>query len=131
MKIPHPRTIAYRVVRYLFEHQKATQATLTEEIGATYSRENIVKAIRALRIDGAIIAPTGRRVMPNAELALSEDMRALLDDEAEINEVYRGEIVPHAERNVFGATISKKNIPSCLGMREGSNEYLSWPSKHV
>lgn len=27
--------------------------------------------------------------------------------------------------------ISKQYIPSRLGMREGSNDYLAWPSKHV
>lgn len=40
-------------------------------------------------------------------------------------------IVDRRERNVFATTISKKNIPSCLGMREGSNDYRAWSSKHV
>lgn len=37
----------------------------------------------------------------------------------------------HPIRNVFGPAISAKNIPSAKGMREGSNDHLSWSSKHV
>lgn len=131
MKIPHPRTIAYRIVHHILDKQKCTQASLIEEIGAPYNRQNVVKAIHTLCADGALIAPEGGRIMPNAELTLSEEMQALLDDELEGKQVYRGEIVAKREGNVFATTISKKNIPSCLGMREGSNDYRAWASKHV
>jgi hypothetical protein len=39
--------------------------------------------------------------------------------------------VPFRSVNVFTAPISKKNIPSVLGMREGSNDYRAWPSRYV
>lgn len=43
----------------------------------------------------------------------------------------------HAEREQVASVqfiqqpISAKNIPSSLGMREGSNDHLSWSSRHV
>jgi hypothetical protein len=53
-----------------------------------------------------------------------------------LTESYRDEraqaiTAPARTTNVFGPPMSKKNIPSVLGLREGSNDYRTWPTRYV
>lgn len=129
MKLPHTRTIAYRVLQILYKSGSLSQSDLVDAATAHFNRQHVVKAVRTLRDESIVLGPDKGRAMPSDMLSLSEDMRDLIEESERTNHKYRGQIVPRRESNVFATTLSKANIPSALGMRAGSNDHLQWPSK--
>lgn len=136
MRIPSKGTRGRAIVELLLAYGDRRIDKVVMNFEGTYARSDVTKAINDLIDKGLVINVTTqdledeRALWATDTIRLSQEAQAILADHVEM-ESEQGDIVPAPIRNVFGPAISAKNIPSSLGMREGSNDHLSWSSKHV
>lgn len=108
------------VLDYFYEAEEATLSQVKSDLIDQLGKGKVSGPVSGLIHDG-------RLVQDGEIIRLSRAMKVLFD----ALHCKQVPVVPAPIRNVFGPAISAKNIPSAKGMREGSNDHLSWSSKHV
>jgi hypothetical protein len=121
--LPELGTCTRAVVDYLFDVGPMKSPLIRKDLSPDFRPETISNAISTLRQRGTLTRTT------EGEIRLSKKMLKVMQGES--LKTIEGALVPRAERNVYGPEITAKHIPSTKGMREGSNDFRTWPSRHV
>lgn len=110
-----------QVLDYFYEAEEATLAQAKKDLASV-----LVKGSKGSTAIGNLLHD-GRLVQEGEIIRLSRAMKVMFD-ELHNKKV---EVVSQPYRNVFGPAISPKNIPSAQGIRQGSNDHLSWNRRNV
>lgn len=120
--VPKEGTYRAKVAELLHKDGPQTFAQIVERSGGMRLHD-VNKAIADMAKKGAIVER-------GENFELTDAIRRYYDG-VEPEPKYVGEIAGPRTQNVYGPTIDLKKLPSGFGTRPGSNDHLTWKSKHV